>query len=169
MNRSLLKHVSLCARNLLLSPSTYRPNPSLSLAPLAALTLFRVGIHSFDPVSLNKLILTQTQDMVFVANVEDVSDEELKKRRQRCYADFSKASPSPLIFKVISMSKLAGKHDEADKKVMEEICGKREDPLDDIDDEESNSNVDESSSKTDEDFDESHGKKTVRKTRARDE
>lgn len=94
---------------------------------------------------------------------------ELKKRRQRCYADFSKALPSPLIFEVISKRKLAGKHDEADKKVMEEICGKREDPLDDIDDEESNSNVDESSSKTDEDFDESHGNMAVRKTRARDE
>lgn len=77
MNRSLLKHVSLCARNLLLSPSTYRPNPSLSLAPLAASTLFR-GIHSFDFVSLNKLIVTRTQNMVFVANVEDVSDEGKK-------------------------------------------------------------------------------------------
>jgi hypothetical protein len=110
------------------------------------------------------------------------------------YDDFSKVLRSPLIFiskrklagkhgeadkkvmeeicgtfEVISKRKLAGKHDEADKKVMEEICGKREDPPDDIDDEESNSDVDESSSETDEDFDESHGKKTVRKTRARDE
>jgi small subunit ribosomal protein S35 len=92
---------------------------------------------------------------------------ELKKRIERFYAGDAEAVPS--IFEAILKRKLAGKHDEADKKVMEEICGKREDPPDDIDDEESNSDVDESSSETDEDFDESHGKKTVRKTRARDE
>jgi hypothetical protein len=78
MNRSLLKHASLCARNLLLSPSTYRSNPSLSLAPLAVSTLFRVGIHSFEPVSSNKSSLTQTQKIAFPNNVEDVSDEVKK-------------------------------------------------------------------------------------------
>jgi hypothetical protein len=70
---------------------------------------------------------------------------ELKKRIERFYAGDAEAVPS--IFEAILKRKLAGKHDEADKKVMEEICGKREDPPDDID----------------------HGKKTVRKTRARDE
>lgn len=75
MKRSLLKHASLGARNLLLSPSTYRPSPSSSLAPLAASTQFRVDLHSFESVSTNKSNLTQTQKMVFSTDVEDVSDQ----------------------------------------------------------------------------------------------
>jgi hypothetical protein len=78
--------------------------------------------------------------------------------------------------------KLAGKDDEAEKKLMEQICGKRGKPLEDDDDEESGSDEefgsdedsdegfgsdpDESLSQIDEDFDE---KKIGRMRRARDE
>jgi hypothetical protein len=75
--------------------------------------------------------------------------------------------------------KLAGKDDEAEKKLMEQICGKRGKPLEDDDDEEFGSDEDfgsdeesfgsdpdESLSEIDEDFDE---KKIGRTRRARDE
>jgi hypothetical protein len=50
----------------------------LQVKPLAVSTLFRVGIHSFEPVSSNKSSLTQTQKIAFPNNVEDVSDEVKK-------------------------------------------------------------------------------------------
>ncbi|KAE8124886.1 hypothetical protein FH972_019731 [Carpinus fangiana] len=180
MKRSLLKHASLGARSLLLSPSTYRPSPSSSLAPLAASTQFRVDLHSFESVSSNKSNLTQTQKMVFSTDVEDVSDQELKNRIEKFYAGDAEAVPS--IFEAILKRKLAGKDDEAEKKLMEQICGKRGKPLEDDDDEEFDSDEefgsdedsdegfgsdpDESLSQIDEDFD---GKKIGKMRRARDE
>jgi small subunit ribosomal protein S35 len=99
---------------------------------------------------------------------------ELKKRIERFYAGDAEAVPS--IFEAILKRKLAGKHDEADKKVIEEICGKRAEPLDDSDDEDFDSDSDEEfgskfdGSADDEDFDESfHAKKNVMKKNARDE
>ncbi|KAG2664595.1 hypothetical protein I3760_16G089400 [Carya illinoinensis] len=173
MKRTLVRNASLFARNVLLSHSSYNRNPSVSIAPLAASNRPRLGLEA-DSSNESDLILTRKNLSSICA--EDVSDQELKRRIEKFYAGDAQAVPS--IFEAILKRKLAGRHDEADNKLMEQICGKRRQPLDDMDDEkfdtdeEFNSDeefgfdLDESSSETDEDFD---AKESDVKRRVRDE
>ncbi|KAG7942149.1 hypothetical protein I3843_16G085300 [Carya illinoinensis] len=172
MKRALVRNASLFARNVLLSRPNNR-NPSVSIAPLATSNRPRLGLEA-DSSNESDLILTRKNLSSICA--EDVSDQELKRRIEKFYAGDAEAVPS--IFEAILKRKLAGRHDEADNKLMEEICGKRREPLDDMDDEkfdtdeEFNSDeefgfdLDESSSETDEDFD---AKESDVKRRVRDE
>ncbi|KAG6672934.1 hypothetical protein I3842_16G083900 [Carya illinoinensis] len=181
MKRALVRNASLFARNVLLSRPNSR-NPSVSIAPLAASNRPRLGLFLSHPDSSNESDLTLTRKHLSSICAEDVSDQELKRRIEKFYAGDAEAVPS--IFEAILKRKLAGRHDEADNKLMEEICGKRREPLDDMDDEkfdtdeEFNSDkeldldeefgfdLDESSSETDEDFD---AKQSDVKRRVRDE
>ena len=61
---------------------------------------------------------------------------ELKKFIDKFYVGDAEAIPS--IFEEILKRKLAGKYEEVDKELIEEIVGKTHESTDDIDDEESN-------------------------------
>lgn len=92
---------------------------------------------------------------------------ELKKLIEKFYAGDEEAIPS--IFEAILKRKLAGNNDEADKELMEEIVGKNRELLDDIDDEESESDLDEVCD-TDENIVElRNAKETLMKRKVRDE
>ena len=96
---------------------------------------------------------------------------ELKKLIDKFYAGDAEAIPS--IFEAILKRKLAGKYEEADKELMEEIVGKTHESSDDIDDEESSDDIDDESSdeefesdldelsETDEYIDELHNAKEI--------
>ncbi|KAK7844387.1 hypothetical protein CFP56_010943 [Quercus suber] len=97
---------------------------------------------------------------------------ELKKLIDKFYAGDAEAIPS--IFEAILKRKLAGKYEEADKELMEEIVGKTHESSDDIDDEELSDEEFESDldelSETDEYIDELHNAKEIAMKRmARDE
>lgn len=169
-----MRSASLYARGLLLSAPNRNPNPSPSLSLFAASGRSRLGLFSSDPDSSNGSNFTQTQREGSSIDVEDVSDQELKRRIEKFYAGDVEAVP--LIFEAILKRKLAGKHDDADNKLMEEICGKREEPLDITDDEELHSDEDldsdfeGSSYESEEDFDElCDVKKDDMKKRGREE
>ncbi|BFG33112.1 hypothetical protein CerSpe_193860 [Prunus speciosa] len=132
MKRVLLKNLCLYARSTrLLSPPCYNPGPRSQLAPLAASTRPRLRFYSTESPSHNQ--------------EDDVSNEELKMQIDKYFRGDEEAIPS--IFEAILKRKLTGKHEEDDKKLMEEIPGKRqEEPLSDIDDEqETKSDFDEGS------------------------
>ena len=92
---------------------------------------------------------------------------ELKKLIDKFYAGDAEAIPS--IFEAILKRKLAGKYEEADKELMEEIVGKTHESSDDIDDEESSDDIDDEEfesdldelSETDEYIDELHNAKEI--------
>ena len=106
---------------------------------------------------------------------------ELKKLIDKFYAGDAEAIPS--IFEAILKRKLAGKYEEADKELMEEIVGKTHESSNDIDDEESSDDIDDKESsdeefesdldelsETDEYIDELHNAKEIAMKRmARDE
>ena len=96
---------------------------------------------------------------------------ELKKFIDKFYVGYAEAIPS--IFEEILKRKLAGKYEEVDKELIEEIVGKTHESTDDIDDEESNEefkfDLDELS-EIDECIDELHNAKEIAMKRmARDE
>ena len=87
---------------------------------------------------------------------------ELKKFIDKFYVGDAEAIPS--IFEEILKRKLAGKYEEVDKELIEEIVGKTRESIDDTDDEESNEefkfDLDELS-ETDECIDELHNAKEI--------
>ena len=78
---------------------------------------------------------------------------ELKKLIDKSYA--GDAEEIPMIFEAILNRKLAGKYEEADKELMEEIVGRTHESSNDIDDEESSDDIDDEESSDDIDDEES--------------
>ncbi|XVE64018.1 hypothetical protein DITRI_Ditri07aG0067700 [Diplodiscus trichospermus] len=74
---------------------------------------------------------------------DDVSKNELKLRIQKFFDGDEDAIPS--IFEGILKRKLSGKHEESDDELMKEIRSDRHQPLDDVDDQEFNSESSDSS------------------------
>ncbi|KAF7819910.1 Ribosomal protein [Senna tora] len=138
MKRTLLKHVSLYSRNLLHSPSTHRSIPNSSLAPLAASTPSRLRFFSSDNDSSNEnpnpnpeksLVNPVKKDVL--ADVEDVSNKDLKAQVQKYFDGEEEALPS--ILESILQRRLVGKHEETDNEFVEEF---QMEPIDDVDDQE---------------------------------
>ncbi|BAU02740.1 hypothetical protein VIGAN_11231300 [Vigna angularis var. angularis] len=101
MNAIFLRSLSSHARRLRLSPTA-------SLFSLTALTSFSSRSNASDkPHSL----------------VEDISNEELKRRVAKLQEGDAEAIPS--VFEAILQRSLVGKPIEADEELMKEILGKR--------------------------------------------
>ncbi|XP_009346041.2 uncharacterized protein LOC103937802 [Pyrus x bretschneideri] len=127
MKRSLLRNVCLCARTRLLSPPCHIPIPKTQLGhPLAASTWPRHSFYSTESPSPKKEASNGAGD-------DGVSNEELKMRIDSYYSGNQEALPS--IFEAILKRQLAGKDEETDEKLMEEILGHGQEPLSDIEDE----------------------------------
>ncbi|KAM3703170.1 hypothetical protein ACB098_04G075100 [Castanea mollissima] len=86
---------------------------------LVASTQSRLRLYSSNGNGSN---LTHTQKPKSSVDAEDISNPELKKLIDEFYAGDAEAIPS--IFEVILKRKLAGKYEEADKELMEEIVGR---------------------------------------------
>lgn len=157
---SLIRSVTFYARSSSCSCSC-EPNRFPSLVTS---TRSRLRLYSSNGNGSN---LTQTQKPNSSVDVENVSNQELKKLIEKFYAGDEEAIPS--IFEAILKRKLAGNSDEADKELMEEIVGKNRELLDDIDDEEFESDLDEVCD-TDENIVElRNAKETLMKRKVRDE
>nr|POE51290.1 hypothetical protein CFP56_65292 [Quercus suber] len=147
----------------------YANKPNHFPISLVASTLSRLRLYSSNGNGSN---LTHTQKPNSSVDEEDISNPELKKLIDKFYAGDAEAIPS--IFEAILKRKLAGKYEEADKELMEEIVGKTHESSDDIDDEELSDEEFESDldelSETDEYIDELHNAKEIAMKRmARDE
>ncbi|CAN6577884.1 unnamed protein product [Malus baccata var. baccata] len=126
MKRSLLRNVCFYARTRFLSPPCYNPIPKTQLgSPLAASTRPRLSFYSTQSPSPRREASNDAGD-------DGVSNEELKMRIDSYYSGNQEALPS--IFEAILKRKLAGKDEETDEKLMEEILGHGQEPLSDIDD-----------------------------------
>lgn len=157
---SLIRSVTFYVRSSSCSCSC-EPNRFPSLVTS---TRSRLRLYSSNGNGSN---LTQTQKPNSSVDVENVSNQELKKLIEKFYAGDEEAIP--LIFEAILKRKLAGNSDEADKELMEEIVGKNRELLDDIDDEEFESDLDEVCD-TDENIVElRNAKETLMKRKVRDE
>ncbi|KAF3976766.1 hypothetical protein CMV_000083 [Castanea mollissima] len=159
-------------RTLLLMRSSvttfYANKPNHFPSSLVASTQSPLRLYSSNGNGSN---LTHTQKPNSSLDTEDISNPELKKLIDKFYEGDAEAIPS--IFEAILKRKLAGKYEEADKELMEEIVGKTHESSDDIEDEESNeefeSDLDELS-ETDEYIDELHNAREIAMKRmARDE
>nr|POE51289.1 hypothetical protein CFP56_65292 [Quercus suber] len=136
----------------------YANKPNHFPISLVASTLSRLRLYSSNGNGSN---LTHTQKPNSSVDEEDISNP-------------GDAEAIPSIFEAILKRKLAGKYEEADKELMEEIVGKTHESSDDIDDEELSDEEFESDldelSETDEYIDELHNAKEIAMKRmARDE
>ncbi|KAK4844407.1 hypothetical protein QYF36_019886 [Acer negundo] len=127
MKRALLRNYSLYSRNFLQCPSKLNTNqPNILSARLASLVRPRLFYSSNS---------APTHNNNGSAEFDDVSNEELKKRIDKYLEGDEEAIPS--IFEAILSRKLAGKHDESDDELLEEIRHKTDKHQDqDIDSEE---------------------------------
>ncbi|XP_050377733.1 M phase phosphoprotein 10 [Argentina anserina] len=134
MKQSIVKSVSLYARTRLLSQPCYKPTTQLSLSTRPRLSFYTTESQSRDPEG-------------FKDEEDDVSNEELKTKIDDYFKGNDKAIPT--IFEAILKRKLTGKHEQTDKQLMEELCGKSQRSLsndeeeDEDDDEEIESDFDE--------------------------
>ncbi|KAF3438598.1 hypothetical protein FNV43_RR21361 [Rhamnella rubrinervis] len=134
MKASLLRTVSLHARDFLLRLPSNRRNPSHSFAPLAASTQLRVSFYSSE-TSVSPRVHEKDSAPEDAVD-DDVNGKELKKRVEKFLEGDGEAIPS--IFEAIlerKLAKLQGKLDETDEDLMEKICGKRTELHSDDDDE----------------------------------
>ncbi|PRQ15993.1 hypothetical protein RchiOBHm_Chr7g0179411 [Rosa chinensis] len=134
MKQSIIRNVSLYARTRLLSPPCCKP--SSRTTQLALPTRPRLSFYSTESQSHNQEVSKDEED--------DVSNEELKMKIDDYFKGNDKAIPT--IFEAILKRKLTGKHEQTDKKLMEELCGKRQGSLSDEeeeDEEEIESDLDE--------------------------
>ncbi|KAL5748854.1 hypothetical protein ACOSP7_025897 [Xanthoceras sorbifolium] len=150
MRRSLLRNANLYARNLLLSPPTHTSKPNNSpFLPLAASTRSRLRLFSSDSNDSSSndhnsnppaesAVVVQTQKTDVSIDVEDVSNKELKTRIEKYFKGDEEALPS--ILEAILQRKLVGKHEETDDELVEELRMK---PLDDVKDQEFESDFEE--------------------------
>ncbi|XVF53866.1 hypothetical protein PTKIN_Ptkin05aG0133700 [Pterospermum kingtungense] len=128
MKEALLRNTSFLARRFPLSfakPNTFNSLPkhhSLPALTRSQLRFYYSEFHSTD---------------------DDVSNEELKKRIQKFFDGDEDAIPS--IFEGILKRKLSGKHEESDDELMKEIRGNGHQPLDEAVDQESDSDLSDSS------------------------
>ncbi|XWS50763.1 hypothetical protein CRYUN_Cryun12cG0115600 [Craigia yunnanensis] len=130
MKEAQLRNMSLFACRFLLSSAksnTFNSPPKQhSLFSLAALIRSQLRFYSSEFHS------SKDDD-------DDVSKKELKMRIQKIFDGDEDAIPS--IFEGILKRKLSGKHEESDDELMKEICGDRHQPLDDVVDQEFDSNL----------------------------
>ncbi|XP_031252113.1 uncharacterized protein LOC116110001 [Pistacia vera] len=153
MRRTLLKNVSLLTRNLL-----HNPNPNPSIIPLAASTRSPLRLCSSDSndssndqnlpaPAAESTLAAQTQEKDVSLDFQDVGNKELKMRIEKYFKGDEEALPA--ILEAILQRKLTGKHEETDDELMEELRMK---PLDDVKDQEIESDFEELY-KTDEEID----------------
>ncbi|KAK1576914.1 hypothetical protein Q3G72_017450 [Acer saccharum] len=128
MKRALLRNNFHYARNFLGSPSKLNTNqPNILSVRLASLVRPRLRFYSSNSAP--------THNNNGSVEFDDVSNEELKKRIDKYLEGDEEAIPS--IFEAILSRKLAGKHDESDDELLEEIRHKTDKHQDqDIDSEE---------------------------------
>ncbi|KAJ7970339.1 Ribosomal protein S24/S35 [Quillaja saponaria] len=120
MKRALFRNVSVYAGDLLLSSLRYKLNPNPTLVSLSASTQTKLRFYSSRNNSLggtNNLSKTLNEDVP--VDDEIVSNQELKRRIEKLYE--GDADEIPSIFEAILKRKLAGKYEEADNELMEEI------------------------------------------------
>ncbi|RDX95329.1 hypothetical protein CR513_22172, partial [Mucuna pruriens] len=130
MNANLVRNLSFHARR--------RLSPTPSLFSLPSLTFFSSRSHTPDkPHSL----------------VEDISNDELKRRVAKLQERGAEAIPS--LLEAILQRYLAGKPIEADEELMREILGKRIESEDDEEDEYDSDweEIDDTDNEDEEDFD----------------
>ncbi|OIW16025.1 hypothetical protein TanjilG_04560 [Lupinus angustifolius] len=145
MNANLLRNVSFCARHFRFSPF----NSTSSIPTLSAST----RLFSSTNIPSNQPQFSNTQKKNESVDVDDISDEELKRRVAKLQEGDVDAIPS--VFEAILQRYLTGKPIEDDQELMREILGKgtvsedEDDELDsdlegmsDTDDEDGNSDVD---------------------------
>ncbi|PON38944.1 Ribosomal protein [Parasponia andersonii] len=147
MKRILLRNVSRLARNHLLSTPACNSTPNPSLLPLAASTQSRLGFRLFsaendssnqnpnpDPTSES----TPSEKKDVSVEVQDVDNKELKTRIENYFNGDEQALPS--ILEAILCRKLAGKHEDTDDELMQEL---QMEPLDKVNDREFESDFEE--------------------------
>lgn len=93
MKRALLRKVSVCTRNLLLSPpSTFKPNPN-TITPLLSLPSISSNLRLFSsendsssesPNPLPETSLVQSQNKQLALDVEDISNKGKTKSTIKC-------------------------------------------------------------------------------------
>ncbi|KAK2647948.1 hypothetical protein Ddye_015437 [Dipteronia dyeriana] len=150
MRRFLLRNANLYARNLLLSPPKHILNPNSPLVPLAVSTRSPLRFFSSESnhssssndqnsnPATESAVVVQTQKNDVSIEVDDVSNKELKKQIEKYFKGDEEALPS--ILEAILQRKLKGKHEETDDELVEELQMK---PLDDVKDEEFESDFEE--------------------------
>ncbi|KAK3225268.1 hypothetical protein Dsin_005130 [Dipteronia sinensis] len=128
MKRALLRNYFFYARNFVQFPSKFNTNqPNILSFRLASLIRPRLRFYSSNSAP--------THNNNGSVEFDDVSNEELKKRIDKYLEGDEEAIPS--IFEAILSRKLAGKHEESDNELLEEIRHKTDHHQDeDIDSEE---------------------------------
>ncbi|PKI60021.1 uncharacterized protein LOC116215673 [Punica granatum] len=110
MNPSLIRNFSSIARNLLVKS----PSPTQSLAPVAVSASngckLRHYSTEFDSTDESSSTAARPLEEASSSDVDDVTEEELKRRIQKFYEGDVEAIPS--ILEGILKRKLAGKNDE---------------------------------------------------------
>ncbi|MFQ6650563.1 hypothetical protein Gotur_022136, partial [Gossypium turneri] len=143
MKRVLFRRISLTTRNFLHSYTKTNQNPVPSFTPLAASTRSRLRFFSSDSDSsvekkpdpvLESASVAEAHVKDFTLPVEDV---KLKTRIKKYFEGDEEALPS--VLEAILRRKLAGKHEETDDELMDEL---EVQPRDDVDDEEFESDFD---------------------------
>ncbi|CAK9153796.1 unnamed protein product [Ilex paraguariensis] len=163
MNRALLRNLSPHARNLLSPPSlTYKPRPiGITAIPFylssasPKIRFFSSFENEPNPNPSPETSLAQPQNKELPVDVEDVSNKELKMKIEDYFKGNEEALPS--ILEAILRRKLAGKHEETDDEVMEELRMK---PLDDVNDKEFESDFEEAH-ETDEEIDDLYNARDI--------
>ncbi|KAG4166651.1 hypothetical protein ERO13_A13G146300v2 [Gossypium hirsutum] len=146
MKRVLFRGISLTTRNFFHSYTKTNQNPVHSFNPLAASTRSRLRFYSSesdspvekkpDPV-IESASVAEAHVKDVALPVEDVSNKELKTRIKKYFEGDEEALPS--VLEAILRRKLAGKHEETDDELMDEL---EVQPRDDVDDEEFESDFD---------------------------
>ncbi|KAJ1387725.1 hypothetical protein SESBI_39712 [Sesbania bispinosa] len=114
MNANFLRNLSFHARRFRLSPFNRNPNPTPSLLlTLSPHSTFFFSSRSDQPNNLKK---QEPLD-----DVEDISNEELKRRVARLREGDEEAIPP--VFEAILQRYLTGKPIEEDQELMREILG----------------------------------------------
>ncbi|CAN6577885.1 unnamed protein product [Malus baccata var. baccata] len=163
MRRALLSNLSLYTRNRLLSPQTFNPNPTPLLVPLARSTQSLLSrffssegdssAESPNPAADSSLISTKKKDAS--VEVKDVNNKELKERIDKYFKGDEEALPA--ILEAILQRRLAGKHEETDDELIDEL---QMQPLDDVKDQEFESDFEELHD-TDEEIDDLYNAKDI--------
>lgn len=165
MKRALLRNASLYTRSFLSSPATSSKQipatPAVRLPPIShsySLRFFSSEDDSSDqnpkpPPPETSLVPPQVKDPTI--DVEDVSNKELKMRIEKYFKGDEEALPS--VLEAILARRLLGKHEDTDDELTEELQFA---PLDNIVDEEIESDFEEGH-KTDEDIPDLYNAKDI--------
>ncbi|KAI9101614.1 hypothetical protein K1719_023858 [Acacia pycnantha] len=171
MKRTLLSNVSLCTRSLLHSPFSHRPYPNSSIAPLATSTCSRLRFFSSGGDDSNENPKPSTETSVtppvkkdVLADVQDVGNKDLKTQIEKYFGGDEEALPT--IFESILRRNLVEKHEETDDELLDEL---QMQPIDDIKDQEFESDFEELHETDDEIDDLYNARDIVMKRMAKDE